>query len=59
MAKFTERGKIMETALYLIPVTLGETEINQVIPSYNHNIITEIKCNLYLINVVINSFAIK
>ena len=33
----------METALYLIPVTLGETEINQVIPSYNHDIITEIK----------------
>ena len=33
----------METALYLIPVTLGETEINQVIPAYNHDIITEIK----------------
>ena len=30
-------------ALYLIPVTLGETEINQVLPSYNHDIIVEIK----------------
>ena len=33
----------METALYLIPVTLGETEINQVLPSYNHDIIVNIK----------------
>lgn len=33
----------METALYLIPVTLGETEINQVLPSYNHEIIVGIK----------------
>ena len=33
----------METALYLIPVTLGETEINQVLPPYNHDIITGIK----------------
>ena len=31
------------TALYLIPVTLGETEINQVLPSYNHDIIVNIK----------------
>lgn len=30
-------------ALYLIPVTLGETEINQVLPSYNHDIIVGIK----------------
>lgn len=35
--------KKIETALYLIPVTLGETEINQVLPSYNHDIIVEIK----------------
>ena len=33
----------MEKALYLIPVTLGETEINQVLPSYNHDIIVNIK----------------
>ena len=26
----------MEAALYLIPVTLGETEISQVLPPYNH-----------------------
>lgn len=29
--------------LYLIPVTLGETPIEQVLPSYNHDIIVEIK----------------
>lgn len=29
--------------LYLIPVTLGETEINQVLPSYNHDIIVNVK----------------
>lgn len=33
----------METALYLIPVTLGETEISQVLPAYNHDIIVNIK----------------
>jgi len=33
----------MESALYLIPVTLGETEISQVLPSYNHDIIVGIK----------------
>jgi 16S rRNA (cytidine1402-2'-O)-methyltransferase len=33
----------MKTALYLIPVTLGETEINQVLPSYNHDVIVNIK----------------
>ncbi len=33
----------MDAALYLIPVTLGETEINQVLPAYNHDIIVEIK----------------
>ena len=33
----------MTPALYLIPVTLGETEINQVLPSYNHDVIVEIK----------------
>ncbi len=33
----------METALYLIPVTLGETEISQVLPSYNHDVIVGIK----------------
>ncbi len=33
----------MTPALYLIPVTLDETEINQVLPSYNHDVIVEIK----------------
>ena len=31
------------TALYLIPVTLGDTPINQVLPDYNHDIIVNIK----------------
>lgn len=29
----------MKTALYLIPVTLGETEINRVLPTYNREVI--------------------
>lgn len=33
----------METALYLIPVTLGETEISRVLPAYNHDVIVGIK----------------
>ena len=33
----------MEPALYLIPVTLGETEISQVLPAYNHDVIVGIK----------------
>lgn len=33
----------METALYLIPVTLGETSISQVLPDYNKEIILQIK----------------
>ncbi len=33
----------IEPALYLIPVTLGETEISQVLPPYNHDIIINIK----------------
>lgn len=33
----------MKAALYLIPVTLGETEISQVLPSYNRDVIMEIK----------------
>ena len=33
----------IEKALYLIPVTLGETEIEKVLPSYNHDIIVQIK----------------
>ena len=33
----------LEPALYLIPVTLGETPISQVLPSYNHDIIVNIK----------------
>ena len=33
----------METALYLIPVTLGDTSIEKVLPSYNKEIILGIK----------------
>lgn len=33
----------IQTALYLIPVTLGETPINQVLPPHNHDIIVQIK----------------
>ena len=33
----------LEPALYLIPVTLGETAINQVLPSYNHDVICGIR----------------
>lgn len=34
---------MIPTALYLIPVTLGDTPINQVLPTYNHDIIINIK----------------
>lgn len=33
----------MEPALYLIPVTLGDTPIEQVLPSYNHGVIMNIR----------------
>lgn len=33
----------MENALYLIPVTLGDTEISQVLPAANHDVIVNIK----------------
>ena len=33
----------MDAALYLIPVTLGETTIEQVLPSYNHEVIMNIR----------------
>ena len=33
----------MPVALYLIPVTLGETPIEQVLPSYNHEVIMGIR----------------
>lgn len=33
----------MDAALYLIPVTLGETAIEQVLPSYNHEVIMGIR----------------
>ena len=38
-----ENSRPIETALYLIPVTLGETQISQVLPSYNREIIVNIK----------------
>ena len=33
----------LETALYLIPCTLGDTSIEKVLPSYNHDIIMRIR----------------
>lgn len=33
----------MEIALYLIPVTLGDTLVSQVIPSYNHDVVMQIR----------------
>lgn len=33
----------METALYLLPVLLGDTPVDQVLPAYNHDIIMGIK----------------
>ena len=33
----------MQTALYLIPVTLGDTEISKVLPDYNASVIKEIR----------------
>lgn len=33
----------METALYLLPVTLGDTPIEQVLPPYNREVILQIK----------------
>lgn len=33
----------MQAALYLIPVTLGETTVDQVLPSYNREVILDIK----------------
>ena len=33
----------IETALYLIPVTLGETEVTRVLPSYNRDVIVNVK----------------
>lgn len=33
----------MDAALYLIPVTLGETAVDKVLPAYNHDIVVGIK----------------
>ena len=33
----------MDTALYLIPVELGDTPVNQVLPDYNHKVILNIR----------------
>lgn len=38
-----EKTKSMAASLYLIPVTLGETGISEVLPSYNKEIIVQIK----------------
>jgi 16S rRNA (cytidine1402-2'-O)-methyltransferase len=40
---FSSKLEEMTKALYLIPVTLGENDINRVLPSYNHDIIVGIK----------------
>lgn len=34
---------IMETALYLIPTLLGDTDINKVLPAYNRDVILGIR----------------
>ena len=33
----------MEPALYLIPVTLGETELSRVLPAFNAEVIPQIR----------------
>lgn len=33
----------MEVALYLLPVTLGDTSIEKVLPAYNREVIVNIK----------------
>lgn len=33
----------MDTALYLLPVTLGDTPVEKVLPSYNREIILQIR----------------
>lgn len=38
-----KEDKKSKASLYLIPVTLGETSIEQVLPAYNHDIIVGIK----------------
>lgn len=34
---------MIEKALYLLPVTLGDTSVEKVLPAYNKEIIVEIK----------------
>ena len=38
------KHETLEPALYLLPVLLGETEVDRVIPAFNNRIIKEIKC---------------
>mgnify|MGYP000399877937 CR=1 FL=1 len=38
-----DKNRIMETALYLLPVTLGDTPVENVLPVYNKEIILGIK----------------
>ena len=33
----------METALYLLPVTLGDTPVESVLPSYNKEIVSQLR----------------
>ena len=33
----------MQAALYLIPVSLGDTELSQVLPTYNFSVVREIR----------------
>lgn len=40
---YTHIQYIMQAALYLIPVSLGDTELSQVLPSYNASVVREIR----------------
>lgn len=43
MISSPDKNRIMETALYLLPVTLGDTPVENVLPVYNKEIILGIK----------------
>ena len=43
LGSFGLRFLFMETALYLLPVTLGDTPVENVLPSYNRLVISQIK----------------
>lgn len=43
LTDIAEKIVYMETALYLLPVTLGDTPLERVLPSYNKEVISQIK----------------